>query len=965
MSENIDTRLSRRYSSAVYRTRTLGIVLALSALSSCAPDVPEPDRLDRIRTLVESGSYREAEAAGRSLLQTLEAEEGRDSPAVAAILDALVRTRVRRRKIDEETIDFAQRAIGIKEAAPVADPLDIAVSRSLLGSCYLVSNRLSEAEEEYRKVYEARRAHLPDSASETAVALVNLALVEAGRGDLIGSRKTLHRALALDAEYGIASERVAAIHDRLSRNSLTLGDHENAIFHANKAIDGYGGPEGAETGRILDARWTIGRALAGLGRTQEAIEVLDDVVKQRTADAGATSLLTTRVMNSLALAHLKAGDVQRAAGLYRRVLDVYESGDSSSSRLALAYRNYGSVLAAAGNYGEARTAYEQTLKLRREHYSDTHHKTGAAWKHIAEIDLLSGDLDAAYEKAVRSETIMRESLLALAAGYGNREAQRIADHGVHGFSVAMTALLRMPAAERPLERFLDEVVLRRAAFLDQVAEQQRLLRSRAPEELLDALKRARLALAELIREGPGESAAAYHEQLRRAEEARVLAQRTVAEAAGIESERSPVTGRSVRGAIPEGRVLVSYLRFERVEPRFDGLDTARTTTYAALVATDRSLDLVDLGPADVIDTAVEAWRLQAERRPSPVRTLATRAENDYRATAVELRRLVLDPLTDAIANRHAVIVVPDGALHTVNFATLVDDQGRYLAERGPAFHVLSAERDLVRPRGRTNEGLFVLGGAAFGRIPETAPTEPESCRGLENHWFVPLDPSRIEAETLSRTWVEATSGPDRDVDTYLSGDATEAAVRREAGTRRVVHLATHGFFASDLCGGWQELDPLEDVEARLAGRILSDPLIFSGLALAGANVSRDGSSPSDDDGILTAEEIAGLDWSGVEWVVLSACKTGLGEVLVGEGVLGLRRAFETAGVATLIMSLWNVDDEATRSFMIALYRERLSGASTVESMRAAYREVLVDRRAAHRSTHPFYWGAFVATGDAR
>jgi CHAT domain-containing protein len=118
--------------------------------------------------------------------------------------------------------------------------------------------------------------------------------------------------------------------------------------------------------------------------------------------------------------------------------------------------------------------------------------------------------------------------------------------------------------------------------------------------------------------------------------------------------------------------------------------------------------------------------------------------------------------------------------------------------------------------------------------------------------------------------------------------------------------------------------------------------------------------------VLTAEEIAGLDLQGTEWAVLSACDTGLGEIRSGEGVLGLRRAFQIAGARTVIMSLWSVDDTATRQWMAALYSARLRDhLDTADSVATANRSILAQRRAAHLSTHPFYWAAFVAAGDYR
>jgi CHAT domain-containing protein len=144
-----------------------------------------------------------------------------------------------------------------------------------------------------------------------------------------------------------------------------------------------------------------------------------------------------------------------------------------------------------------------------------------------------------------------------------------------------------------------------------------------------------------------------------------------------------------------------------------------------------------------------------------------------------------------------------------------------------------------------------------------------------------------------------------------------------------------------------------------------NPLLLSGLVFAGANRQL-ASARGNDTGILTAEEVVALDLQGTEWVVLSACDTGLGAITRSEGVLGLRRAFQIAGARTVIMSLWSVDDAATRAWMRGLYEARLQQQlSTADAVRAAGLRLLRQRRAAGQSTHPFYWAAFVAAGDWR
>jgi CHAT domain-containing protein len=181
--------------------------------------------------------------------------------------------------------------------------------------------------------------------------------------------------------------------------------------------------------------------------------------------------------------------------------------------------------------------------------------------------------------------------------------------------------------------------------------------------------------------------------------------------------------------------------------------------------------------------------------------------------------------------------------------------------------------------------------------------------------------------------------------------ATESVFKAEAGRHRIIHLATHGFFLGETCASMKV--------AR------ENPLLLTGLVFAGAN-HRARAGPGDEDGVLTAEEVAAMNLSAVEWAVLSGCDTGGGRIEAGEGVFGLRRAFQLAGVRTVIMSLWSVEDRATRAWMSALYRYRFQqGFWTARAVHAAALELLGRRRAEGQSTHPFYWAGFVAAGDWR
>jgi CHAT domain-containing protein len=237
---------------------------------------------------------------------------------------------------------------------------------------------------------------------------------------------------------------------------------------------------------------------------------------------------------------------------------------------------------------------------------------------------------------------------------------------------------------------------------------------------------------------------------------------------------------------------------------------------------------------------------------------------------------------------------------------------------------------------------------------------------------------------------------------WLGGEALEGRLKRRRSPR-ILHLATHGFFLEDqrVAGtcqpGWREAPCPEP----LSGPALENPLLRSGVALSGANTwLRGGSPPAEaEDGLLTAEDVVGLDLLETELVVLSACQTGLGEIHVGEGVFGLRRAFVLAGARTLVLSLWKVPDLATAILMERFYHnligrnldrdlalseaQRFTRDVTVGQLRKrwlapqmidrlsadsgptrAYLRQLADQRDDHCPfAAPFFWGAFICQGE--
>ena len=170
-------------------------------------------------------------------------------------------------------------------------------------------------------------------------------------------------------------------------------------------------------------------------------------------------------------------------------------------------------------------------------------------------------------------------------------------------------------------------------------------------------------------------------------------------------------------------------------------------------------------------------------------------------------------------------------------------------------------------------------------------------------------------------------------------------------------MSTHGYFF-----------PTEDTKQLGGGRLgngalVQNPLLRCGLLFSGchhAAAARSGSN----DGLLTGMEILNCQLRGTELVVLSACETGLGDVRDGQGVAGLRHAFQLAGAKSVVASLWQVDDGSTARLMNDFFAHLAAGASRAEALRQAQLKRIQSRRERNGGAHPFFWAAFTLTGQS-
>jgi CHAT domain-containing protein len=351
---------------------------------------------------------------------------------------------------------------------------------------------------------------------------------------------------------------------------------------------------------------------------------------------------------------------------------------------------------------------------------------------------------------------------------------------------------------------------------------------------------------------------------------------------------------------------------------------------------------------------------EIDKRVAELRALLSDPNSNVKDSARRFDEQVMRPIRKLIGDKKNIFLSCDGALNLIPFSSLVDENNRYLVETYRITYLTSG-RDLLRLQAKiaSKQAPMIVADPTFDRQVANAKkrVDSQSRRSfdLADVMFASLPGTAGEASALKRILPGA--------EVLTKTRATEGAVKRVRGPK-VLHVATHGFFLPDSTSDEQQ----------------ENPLLRSGIVLAGANYRKGGNG---EDGILTALEAAGLDLWGTKIVVLSACETGVGEVRNGEGVYGLRRALVLAGSESQVISLWKVNDLATKDLMVGYYKLLQSGVGRTEALRLVQLKMLQrrdDSRKANRRAlglaaaspsvkrdpgHPFYWAGFIQSGDWR
>ncbi len=897
-------------------------------------------------------------------------------------------------------VDALERQQAALELAPEVDARALAQNAYSLARVERMLGRYSGAEEDYRRsVRLTRESYGPESAV-VAWPLNGLATLHENVGEYVEARRLYERALAIaDSTLEPKNPFIASCLNNLAYVLVKLGDYDEARSTLVRALALARAAQEPDRARIAAILSVLAGVQSRQGNISEALSLHDEALALRESFLGPDHPFLATNLQGRGFCLLCEGKPGEAEADFRRALHILEAPVTGSSfdDLAVAAKGLGDALSAQGHLDEAAEAYAKALDTAQSKLGGNHPRVAEVCSAISALDRTRGNREEALAMALRAETVSREHLRLTAASLPETEALAYARVARTGLDQAL-ALATQGLAPGARRSVWDALVRDRLTVLDVMAARHRALRaSRDPatadkaRELMDASR----ALAHLLVSGPeaGEGGR-YGAKLEEATKRREEAERALVETSsgyGLDPGGEPAGFADVAGRVPAGGALLAYARYREAGPPagecVPGEGGASRYLAFVLIPGTRKVEVIPLGAAAGIDSLVGEWAGQAGRPPDGEH------EDALREIGSRLRATVWDPVAPYLRGADRIYIVPDGALALVNLDALPSEASSYLAETAPLFQYLSAERDLIpASRGtRANTELLAMGAPDFdagstgpvsGSLSATAPdsTGPGRLRGhgrtlptLKGVRFRPLPATATEVRTIAGVWRDvarrgsAGAGGGKPVGPVrlLTGSAaTEAAFKLEAPRARVIHLATHGFFldGSGTPGGTGTrgiagLSPRRPAPARA-----DNPFLLAGLAMAGAN-HRDADKPGSEDGILTAQEIAVLDLTGADWVVLSACETGVGRIRTGEGVMGLRRAFQIAGAHALVMSLWAVDDEAASDWMESFYRARITGEKdAAAAARAATLNALAHTRTKTGGDNPFYWGGFIAVG---
>ncbi|MPM34702.1 hypothetical protein SDC9_81289 [bioreactor metagenome] len=743
-------------------------------------------------------------------------------------------------------------------------------------------------------------------------------------------------------DYLLFRNNLAIIYASLGLNDMALAIYKSLLPLAKKG----GGLEYATLLTNIGSQYECQQQYA---KALEYLESAENIYSER---GGVQNPEYYGILNHIGLCYIGLKKYKIAIGYFIKVRDFLQENGKGNGPIYLATLN--NLALAYQHSGQSETAieiYSHILDVMRSTLGRDHPDIVNVLDNLSEIYIQRNDFMKAVELIVDASHI-NEQLLNRFAGFV--PATEI-DSFVNKFRYHIDILFSLfhhwgEPSQHYIDIAFDFVFRRKALIFDLELYKQNLLRSGIDEQVKGDFEQLKAIKSEIIRIKyvPPEqiqSKTEYSNTLQQLErECNRLERKISYNLSNSNTYNSEVVDGSVsvREQLPIDTVLIEFVRYTHYDLKLNSKHPPRYAVFFAEYGED--IQLFDLGSAQDIDDMIQDSINRIEQKPEQIYENFEEQNKTLNELSQRLevlsQKLLLNILPKIGSKRH-LIIIPDGLLYLLPFSIL-KNKDRDLIEQYTITYSTSS-RDLfdqtaIEPQNQTLP--VIIADPDYDLSESNGSDHSNSLIQNSRNFCEDLVPFlRLEGTRAEGRAIHKIIGGEL----WLGQDALKARFM-ELISPKILHIATHGFFQPSCQTATKKWD--------------SD--FRSGLVLAGVNSYILGQSlPAEvGNGIITAYEISGLNLYSTDLVVLSACETGIGDIIFCEGVYGFRRAFAIAGARALALSLWSIPDEETKDLMVIFYSFLKSGKGKSEAMREA--QLALKRK----YPHPYFWGAFILQGDA-
>lgn len=872
---------------------------------------------------------------------------------------------------------YYRRSIEVYTKSNNTSPLECAKAYHNLGVLLGESPRSDEAENILLQSLEIKRKLLPPTDLSVLRTEEALGTLYRESGDY--GKAVMITTSVLERKEKIVGHNHSSLTITLNNLGIAyyyMGDYPNAEINFKRAISLTGEDTSNRAGFMNNLAAVYHDEMKYYEETQ-ILRIAWESIKNRAAVNPSMKML---LVGDLGAAEYKLNEIEAGKEHLQEALTIArENGLEESPDLTYTLRTLAEIYRDEKKYTEADSFYRATTAIVRTKLSRQHQLLATTIQSHASLFRRIGKLDSALTLYYKAFEMYHQMFQDVAQFVSEQEALRTALLSERSSNLYLSTYseLRNPSEQRRAEA-ANVLLQSKGKISDEIFQRhQMFVRDGTPriDSLSHKYHTAKVRLAaqyiQSERMHTGTGSVSVLDSLSRL--VTHLESELVHTSGDFKKALPPenITSEKIVRCLPSSTVLVEFVKHSF----FDWETQSDHPKYSALILLrgERNPRIVELGDATVIDNLVSRYR--KHMLVTSLSGVTPARWEEYKSIARSLFKKIWQPLQLKLNEGETIIIAPDGALNLLAFGGLMKPSGNYLIEEH-SLHYLSAGRDLLRleQKKESGKGLLAFGDADFdapveARIKDQQPmlarneeqdqfnavrNARSNCFMMSNETVQSLPATHFEVEAVGSNWKQKyTIEP---ISVYYGAGASEEHFKQHATGNRSIHIATHGYFLDVTCSD-QSI-----ISKRRQDVTIENPLLRSGLLLAGANLHGEGAdAPGAEDGILTALEVSSLDLRGTDLVVLSACETGLGKIEQGEGVYGLRRAFQLAGAKTVVSSLWQVPDRETTTFMKILYSQNAKTYPELFQKTAIQR--LNELRIRKQSTHPYTWAGFIATGD--